>query len=243
MINYATKLNQPWDGIERLFIDSGGYSFMIGAGDYETSDTEYLDYINAVAPEKFALRDYPCEPEIRAQYGRTVADHQQLTTRRHCSLLTLYEDQNIDADPVAVIQGYHAHEYAEHIDSLREHGLLTDTVAVGTLCGREDRQQIRQILSTAKSELPPDTSIHAFGVKLNALYDPTIRDLIDTADSNAFDFDERKVRTRNGGRGRTFRDVAFYYLKHKRKIESLIADDVEPTDLRDSNQLGLEEIA
>lgn len=71
MINYATANNTRWDGIENLFVDSGGYSFMKGKGEYETSEAAYLDYVTKVSPEVFALRDYPCEPDILEKFDRS----------------------------------------------------------------------------------------------------------------------------------------------------------------------------
>lgn len=35
MLSYQTKNNRPWDGIETLFIDSGGYSLMLAEGTHE----------------------------------------------------------------------------------------------------------------------------------------------------------------------------------------------------------------
>lgn len=244
-INYATKLNQPWDGIDRLFIDSGGYSFMLGMGEYGTTDSEYLDYIEKHEPERFALRDYPCEPDIREEYGRTVEEHQRLTTERHITLLDELEDRRIDAQPLAVLQGWTPRDYLDHIDELSDHGCLIDEVAVGTLCGRESAAKVRHILRYIHKELGYDYHIHAFGVKLDVFREPFTLARVDSADSNAYDFDERKDRTRGGDtRGRTWQDVAFYYLKHKRKMRQRIGGDGEPDPswLRDQGQRGLDEI-
>lgn len=244
-INYATKLNQPWDGIDRLFIDSGGYSFMKGMGEYRTSNSAYLDYVADVEPELFALRDYPCEPDIRREYGRTVEDHQRMTTERHADLLALLADRDIDARPVTVLQGWYSDDYLEHLDALRERGAVCEDVAIGTLCGREDPSMIRRIVTTVRDELPSRHRLHAFGVKISALKDRETLAALDSADSQAYDFDERKVRTRGGGRSRDWRDVAFYYLKHKRTIRSLVGavESDDPELLRDAGQLGLEETA
>jgi len=162
MLNYATKMNEPWDGIERLFIDSGGYSFVKGKGEYDTDDATYLDFIGAHAPELFALRDYPCEPDVLAEHGRRVEDHQQRTLRRHRSLLDLLEDRDLPGTPLAVLQGWSIDDYLRCIDLFRDHGVLTDYVGIGSVCRRNQEAEIRRIIVAVRDALPPRVRLHAF---------------------------------------------------------------------------------
>lgn len=81
MISFATANNTPFETIDNLFVDSGGYSQLHGNEEYQSSDTAYLDYVAEHTPEKYVLRDYPCEPELLWRHGRTVGEHQHRTTR------------------------------------------------------------------------------------------------------------------------------------------------------------------
>lgn len=221
LINYATKNNEPWDGIERLFIDSGGYSFMKGKGEYTTSNAEYLDYVERVAPERFALRDYPCEEDVLAEHDRTVRDHQRKTTERHRDLLDALADYSIDARPTSVLQGWGTEQYLSHLDDLRDAGALCGDVAVGSVCRRGQTTQIRSVLRAIRDALPAKHTLHAFGVKTTILSDAAMFDVLDTADSLSYDFAQQRADADGGGASRTWQDVAFHYLKQKRRIESL----------------------
>lgn len=221
MLNYATKNNQPWDGIERLFIDSGGYSFMKAKGEYDTTDGEYLDYIEEHHPERFALRDYPCESDVLDQRGTTVAEHQQATTERHISLTDVLEDRHIESAPVSVLQGWTADDYIEHLESLHDHGVLHDHVAVGSVCRRNAEATIRSILRQIRGALPTRCSLHAFGVKTSVLDYPGTRRDIDSADSCAYCLRQQKSAFHDGSELGTWQDVAWHYLDMKRRIEGL----------------------
>lgn len=226
MLNYATQSNTPWDGIERLFIDSGGYSFMLGKGEYTTSNAHYLDFVEEHDPEIFALRDYACEPDVLEENGRTVRDHQRMTTEKHIELMDLIESRGIDAQPLSVLQGWTVDDYLRHVDDLREHGLLTDRIGVGSICRRNQDHEIRRVLKAIDRELPNRCSIHAFGVKANVLRFADVREILRSADSMAYEYrahwvDDEQLPSKS------WRDSAFGYLKQRRTIRSLLASDVD----------------
>lgn len=224
MLNYATKLNQPWYGIEQLFIDSGGYSFILGKGEYETTDAAYLDYVAEHDPDWFALRDYPCEPAVLDAHDRTVADHQHMTTGRHIDLLDALEDRSLAARPVAVVQGWTPQQYVEHLDALRDHGLLTDRVAIGSVCGRDAQREIRSVVLAVRDALPDRCEVHAFGVKEAALRLHDVREALDAADSQSYDMAAQWASLQTGG-GKTWEDSALAYLKQKHRIREAVATD------------------
>lgn len=231
MLNYATKNNQPWDGIQRLFIDSGGYSFMVGKGEYETSDRRYLKHIRDYCPEIFALRDYPCEPDVLDEHGRTVEDHQQRTLARHINLLDLIDDTPVPGQPVAVLQGWTIDDYVECVDLFRDHGVLTDYVGIGSVCRRHQEAEIRRVILAVADALPNGTDLHAFGVKADVLDYPDVRAVLTSADSMAFQYSAQWTALKRKGEGnRTFRDTALEYLKMKQNIDSLFYKTTdEPT--------------
>jgi hypothetical protein len=233
MLNYATKNNRPWDGIDRLFIDSGGYSFMKGKGEYETTNEEYLQFVCDHKPEIWALRDYPCEPEVLREYGRTVEDHQQLTTDRHRELLDLYEDPNytVPGQPVAVLQGWTVEDYRRHISQMREVGTLTEYVGIGSVCRRNQEDEIREIVLTVREELPEWVEgLHAFGVKGSVLKFPRVREALTSADSQSYEMQAQWGVLHDLDAGsKTWRDSALEYLRQKRRIRTILTgkDDAD----------------
>jgi len=221
MINYATENNKPWKSIENLFIDSGGYSFMLGKGEYETSDRKYLEFIEKHQPELFALRDYPCEPDVLEKNDRTVRDHLEATVVRHRNLLGLLPEYDIQGQPVSVIQGWRLEDYLECLEMLKQHDLLTDYVAIGSVCRRNQDEEIRRIVSEISKRIG-DRKLHAFGVKSNILRFRDMREKLDSADSNAFDMSSRYADSHVNSDTRCFQDLALHYLKFKKQINGML---------------------
>lgn len=226
MLNYATKLNEPWYGIERLFVDSGGYSFIKGVGEYKTSDADYLDFIEEHEPEVFALRDYPCEPEVLDEHGRTVAQHQKMTTDRHRDLVDALDERSIDAQPLAVVQGWAVEDYLEHVDDLRDNGLLADYVGIGSVCRRNAEDEIREVILSVRDALPSGTDLHAFGVKGSVLRYPDVRNSLESADSQSYMMRAQWGACEDLGAGSlTWKDAGLEYLKQKRRIRTAVGGE------------------
>ena len=225
MLNYATKNNTPWAGIDRLFIDSGGYSFMKGKGEYETSNEVYLEYITEHEPELWALRDYPCEPDVLQEHGRTVEDHQRMTIDRHHDLLEVYERSDVPGQPVSVLQGWSVDDYTRHIQQMLEAGTLSGHVAIGSVCRRNREEQIREIVLTVREELPDWVDhLHAFGVKGSVLRYPQVREALTSADSQSYEMQAQWGVLEDLDAGsRTWRDSALEYLRQKRRIRTILA--------------------
>ena len=156
MINFSTYHNEPWFGIENLFVDSGGYSFLKNKKEYQTTKRQYISYIYSYSPDFFALRDYPCEPDLLSELNRSVKEHQDMTIKEHRELIDLYESwgKTINSKPVSVLQGYDINQYLDHYDRLKEEGLLTDILAIGSICARNNLDQIRRIVVKLRQEIP-----------------------------------------------------------------------------------------
>lgn len=211
MISYATKNNTPWYGIDRLFVDCGGYSFMMGKGEYGPIG-EYVDYLRRWQPELYALRDYPCEPDVLDKHGRTVEQHQQMTIDAHIETLEAVGD--LDGKPVTVIQGWNPEDYLRHIDMAREAGLPLDYVAIGSVCRRNAETAIERVCMAVRDELP-DAHLHAFGVK-TSIFDKTMcKSILDSADSLAYSYASEKRH----GKG-DWKHQALEYLRMKHRIEA-----------------------
>ncbi|QLG30154.1 hypothetical protein HUG10_21440 (plasmid) [Halorarum halophilum] len=196
MLNYATKNNQLLTpkglelllNVDAMFIDSGGYSFFESKGEYTTSDEAYLRYVARAQPDYFALRDYPCEPDILDERDTTVTCHQQLTTEKAQILLELMDEFEIQAMPVAVVQGWAPSDYQDHLRQLYRAGVLdqVEYIGIGTLCCREDVGQIATIVKAVRDSVGPDFKIHGFGVKREALERPDVVENLDSADTLAY---------------------------------------------------------
>lgn len=220
MISHATCCNTPWDGPD-TFIDCGGYHHMEnGNGEYGDSDEEYIEYLLDVGPHLYALRDYPCAPDLLKELGRSVAEQQQRTTDHHIQLYDKLRDAGIADNAVSVVQGWTPNQYIKHVDTLKEHGLLTDPIAVGSICRPNESQDIAEVIIAVEEELPPDTDIHAFGIRGNVLKYHEVVEAISSFDSSAYDYASSRVPSeRSDGETFTWRDSARGYLNWRHEIK------------------------
>lgn len=198
MLNYRTQINGLWAG-PKWMIDSGGApQTIIRHGGHPDSIHDYIDYLREpptrygddrqdVRIEQFALRDWPCEPDVRQALDLSVEELQYRTLIDHINMMDALERERFDADPVAVLQGWDIEDYLVCIDLFRDHGLLTDKLAVGTLCGRQNTTVIRNTSWRIARNLPGRVSLHGFGVKQSALREPDVLRIFDSMDTLAWD--------------------------------------------------------
>jgi len=187
MINYATMHNEPWDSIEKLFIDCGGYSFFHKFGEYQTSDREYLEYIEKVQPDMWALRDYPCESSILRRHGTNVDEQIERTVDNHANLCDLLDDWDLDGEIFSVVQGWEPKDYEICIDMMRDRGIPLKNVGIGSVCGRDSSEDVVEIIRRVSNEADPQ-KLHTFGVKTDVLQFEEARSLLTSTDSQAFEF-------------------------------------------------------
>ena len=127
LINYQTKVASSFKRLRHhksIFVDCGGFSSSLIAGGYRTSDEEYLGFVEKVEADFFALRDYPCEPEILKKWSRSVKEHIEMTVENHIKLLDMCN--GIEGTAVPVIQGWIVEDYLYCIDRFKEQGLIRD---------------------------------------------------------------------------------------------------------------------
>lgn len=220
MLSAQAKMGVPWDGIDNLFLDSGGYSLMIEQGEHPPTD-DYLDTVVEYDADRFAIQDYPCEPDILRKYGRSVRDHQRRTTTATAECLVRAEERGIDAEPVAVIQGWERDDYIRHIRELREEDLLTEHIGIGSVCRRNQSREIQNIISAVSSELGSDHKLHAFGVKNQILTHKPTRDALHSADTTAWYF--RNYNDRNDVDA-TWQEMVSQYLDYRRNLADLVGE-------------------
>jgi hypothetical protein len=180
-----------------LMIDCGGFSQMKLNGGYTIDDRAYLAYIQEMNPANYILRDYPCEPQVLREHGRTVRQHIEMTVDHHIRLLELHDRLGVRSNPVPVIQGWKIADYLHAIDRLREQGLVRGYMGIGTLCRRGSQRGIAKVVRAVNAELPR-VKLHGFGVKITALKEPGVWSGLYSVDSGAYGYTARHVKLRDG---------------------------------------------
>jgi len=240
MISHATANNTPWDGNHWTFVDSGGYHHMLsGSGEYADSDTAYLEYLLEHRPHLWALRDYPCEPDLLRELGRSVEDQQRRTLDHHIALYEEVRGHELADSAVCVLQGWTQNQYLEALDSLADHGLPLDRVAIGSVCRRGHDEEIAEIVLAVRDALPEDTHLHAFGVKGSVLRFREVVDALDSVDSAAYDYAASRVPSKRGdGETFTWRDSARAYLNWRHDLLQTVGTESLHDDRSRQTTLG-----
>lgn len=157
----------PFSGYNtRYVVDSGGYSAMDQyGGDFPWSIRDYHDWLrDAYETRRFdwaPIMDLACEAafddvmSVEERVDRTVDN-----TIRHWELDPEY--------PVLpVLQGRTPDQYIECYERLRDHGIPTEYVGVGTLCRLEKPTEIASVEQCIRTRTKIK-AIHGFGVKVTA---------------------------------------------------------------------------
>jgi hypothetical protein len=227
MISHATANNKPLDGEHETFVDCGGYHHMMsGAGEYDVTDEEYLRYLLKHRPALYALWDYPCEPDLLDSLGRSVREQQERSLDAHARLLGKVEGHSLADSAVSVVQGWTVQQYLDHLDRMSERDVLTDYVAIGSVCRRGQDEQIANVVLAVRDALPDATQLHAFGVKGSVLRFREVVDALDSVDSAAYDYAESRLPSRRSdGESFTWRDSARAYLNWRHDLETSMATE------------------
>lgn len=183
-----------------IIIDSGAFTELSNHGRYRKPVHVYAKHVvrwkRKLGARLIAAvsQDYMCEPFILAKTGLTIEEHQQLTIERYIALKDLCAIYSPDLYIMPVLQGFSPEDYVRHIKMYEEAGLLPvgSYVGVGSVCKRNsDPGQILAILQAIHG-YRWDLDLHGFGLKLTALENKEIRDLLHSADSMAWSFTARK---------------------------------------------------
>lgn len=242
MVSYETQNNTPWQGPE-WFIDSGGFSALTNSetGTFESTVEEYIAYVRShldrgINIGRWALRDWPCDPDILDTYGRTVRDHQRWTVRDHVECLEVADEYGVadEAEPVTVLQGEVATDYLWHLDYCRDHGLLSDHIGIGSLCGRPP-QELSSIIESVVDAVPSRYSVHGFGVKNKTLTRAeAVRDL-DSVDTAAWNYSAMVAATQNDDVRYTWIENLKAFQDYRRRLQEIFST----TGSADSTLKGL----
>ena len=161
--NFIRTLKKAWKIYIPVMLDSGAYSVIVKYGKYPYTPEEYAEGIRKWHPDIAWTMDYPCEPSVREKGDYDPAQAQEMTNRNQIELLDL------NANTQMVVQGWTLQDYLENIDRIKESGLLTERLGIGSICRRGHDGEILSIIKAIHNSIPGWVKLHGFGVKTNIL--------------------------------------------------------------------------
>ena len=179
------------DGARSIMIDSGAYSFK----EYPFSLEEYVEWVfefwdtypqlGYAATPDFIIPRSMDESERRNQIEESLENGWDLM--RDC----VHPWKQDDIQWIFTIQGSTLADYqhaVQYIWDCEEEGTggWNYHMAVGSLKGQNDVDEIYRILRHVRENIHSYCSLHAFGLTYQVLKDPRIRNLITSADSGAW---------------------------------------------------------
>jgi hypothetical protein len=187
MISYARRDNRPFNG-PNWFIDSGGYSVQKKFHHYPTSIDDYVAYLSEYDDqiEKYTLRDWACAHDLLRDADRDVRTHQEWSIRDHVYCLEAAEEAGLTAEPVAVLQGHDIEEYLWSFDYLKEHGLASPTLGIGSILRPNKTSEVRAIIQELRDAIPSNHALHGFGISKTVLEDAGTLRALDSADTTSW---------------------------------------------------------
>ena len=235
LVSYLTNNNGRIGTEESHFVDSGGNpkTFLnneaISELRYPTSHSDYLDYVEEVTAgpqDRWALRDFPVTESIQDEFGLGVVDIQRQTTEAHRELLDLAGDRDLSAQPLSVLQGDSVRDYLLHLDDLKDHGVLTDYVAIGSFALKSADFKQEAILAIREA-LSPSIDIHGLGVSLRTLAKDDVISALRSADSGGWASQRRNTDhpAWTDDQQVAFRPMVYEYLEYSRSLGELIEDN------------------
>jgi len=174
-------------------LDSGGFTELSLNGKWTISPDEYAWYVtrykNGIGRMQWASQqDWMCEDIMLEKTGKTVEQHQSLTTQNFIDLQRIAPNLPF----IPVIQGQTLEQYVEHVSQFRDAGFdLTkyETVGIGSVCRRQASTEIVPIVSELSGM---GLKLHGFGMKTTGL--KQVAHLMKSADSMAWSFYARRAQ-------------------------------------------------
>lgn len=179
-------------------LDSGGFSQLKSHGTWTVTPDEYAARVRRYRDEIGGLawaapQDWMCEPQMRANTGLTVVEHQARTVGNYIDLKSI--------DPalpfIPVIQGWVLADYVACIERYANAGVdLTKEplVGLGSVCRRQSTGEISALITELAGM---GLSLHGFGVKTEGL--GAYGYYLASADSMSWSFEARRQHIRLDG--------------------------------------------
>lgn len=179
-------------------LDSGGFTEIKDYGRWTITPQQYVEEARRWLSEVGSLRwcaqmDWMCEPVIRAKSGLTTAEHQRRTVDNYLELAALAPE----VPWAPVIQGWHYHEYLEHLEMWAGAGVnlaSLPVVGLGSVCRRQATTLAENLIRDLHGW---GIRVHAFGFKTEGL--GRTHPWLESADSMAWSFIARARKLRLPG--------------------------------------------
>ena len=181
--------------VRRWLMDSGAFTEITQHGQHRTPVATYAASIvrwsRCGTLEGAAVQDWMCEDFVLARTGLSVPEHQRLTTENYHALRQLVPSPLY---VMPVLQGYQPADYVAHVEAYGPALTPGMWVGVGSVCKRNAAPDAVAGVLRAIKAVRPDLRLHGYGLKITALGDATVRDLLQSADSMAWSYHARKHR-------------------------------------------------
>ena len=169
-------------------LDSGGFTELEKFGGWKTCVSEYVEAVERYSEEIGRLEwaapmDWMCEPQMLAQTGLSVREHQDRTVANFLELR--------GRGPfIPVLQGWTVSDYETCVELYRSAGVdlaAEPLVGVGSVCRRQSTAEIAQIMHALHGA---GIRTHGFGVKKEGV--SRYGRLLTSADSMAWSYTARR---------------------------------------------------
>ncbi len=184
MISFRTMMKRKSPIVtngKEWFLDSSAFTILKQYGKYPFSYGNYLRAVSKFKPTYFANMDWCCEPDIIKSTGLNVLHHISHTIENGKQLIDFNKDNF-----VMVVQGWEIRDYLTCIDYIKDNGLFTSVLGIGTMCCRKNPTEVFNILKNIKANIPDWIKLHCFGFSIDMLKFKELYDLIDSIDTYAW---------------------------------------------------------
>ena len=220
--NMLRKIKAPWNIDIPFMMDSGAFAVILKYGKYPYSPGEYASGIDKWHPDIAWTMDYPCEPSVQKRGDYNPRKAQEMTIDNQIKLL----DLNVNTQ--MVVQGWTVSDYLDNLDKIKDHGLLTEHLGIGSICRRGQNKEIARIIRAIHNNVPSWVKLHGFGIKVSVLKDTDAKFYLHSADSESWDYERRRGDWLNGGNnGKTWKDKVPNLKSYVSRIESML-NPIEP---------------
>lgn len=212
--NMIRKIKNAWKIDIPFMLDSGAYSVIGKYGKYPYSCEEYTEGIKKWHPDIAWTMDYPCEPELQRKGNYGPKQSMAMTIENQKKLLDL------GAKTQMVVQGWELRDYLQNLDMIKENGLMTERLGIGSICRRGQNMQISEIVRTVKRNVPGWVKLHGFGIKISVLKNTNSLYHLYSADSQAWGYERRYGEWLKGNYKNTnWHDKVPYLVDYINRIE------------------------
>jgi hypothetical protein len=187
---YST--NREWfdtmtlpDDYDGLFVDSGGFQATARWNlSYPYTVGMYFNHAEQLGADYVAGPDYACEPGL---HHSSTGERVLKTAAAHREAKRVYDEGEWSFEFVPVLQGWDVKDYRKCIRLYRDFDLLEDYMALGTVCKRDNTDEIHDVLRMCERELP-DTDWHMFGLTKRAWRELRFWGRFESADTAAWNW-------------------------------------------------------